>query len=474
MASVLDMKTSAMVRVFGGLAVVLLSACGPFCFPPDRIGSFQTGSSLYRPAPAMLPWVRPEMKSPGFWISRIQDPDRVVLGEEGIAAFNTKVRDELGLTRDPANIPADLDGPELRADLNHWLNRFTDGTPGFRADGSPAGPAFFDPLASNMDILSIGARVTVQWGMVTTGTDQRLLPTGAGLFREAGDTDIDRLQNNRLNPGTPVAVLHRTADRRWVWTKGPDSDGWVRSGRVALCSRQTLVALDSRPFATVIRAKASLYLDERLTRYAGFAPMGTRLMLAESGLPGPLAVLLPLRGQDGSLELVTGFVKGSHAVEGMLPFTPRHVIGQAFELLNAPYGWGGTGGEQDCSQFVQQVFATMGLHLPRNSAAQAEAVRKQLDLTDRLKDQERLAVFKAHAQPGLSLLYMKGHIMLYLGEAEGQAFAIHSLWGYRDPGDGQDVIRVLNRVAVTGLDLGRGSSRGSLMERLESVHGMIP
>lgn len=469
MTMVLTMKPTPMLPFTAMLAMLLLSACCPLTPGP---GGRAVPSEQVMPSPAVLPRVRPEMKVPGFWISRIRKPDRIVLGPDQVQGFNTRVREDLGLTRDPACMDDAFPGRELRADLNHWLARFRDRGPYFSDGGKPADPGFFEAIASNMALSSIGNQISVQWGLVTASTDQRLLPTMDGLYREDGDWDIDRLQNNGLNPGTPVAVLHRTTDRQWIWVKGPDSDGWVPAAHVALCPRQTLLDQAASPFATVTRAKASLYLDPGLTRYAGFARMGTRLMLAEAESPGTLAVLLPLKGLDGSLKMVRGYLREADGVAGFLTYTPRHVIDQAFELLNAPYGWGGRGGEQDCSQFVQQVFDTMGVHLPRNSAAQAEAGRDQLKFTGRMGAGERLAMLNAHALQGLSLLYMKGHIMLYLGTDGGEAYAIHSLWGYREAGYDGDTIRVLNRVAVTGLGLGGGSTRGSLLERLESVHGV--
>ncbi len=41
-------------------------------------------------------------------------------------------------------------------------------------------------------------------------------------------------------------------------------------------------------------------------------------------------------------------------------------------MLNQPYGWGDMYGEQDCSRFLQMVFATVGIMLPRDSKDQAQ------------------------------------------------------------------------------------------------------
>ena len=57
---------------------------------------------------------------------------------------------------------------------------------------------------------------------------------------------------------------------------------------------------------------------------------------------------------------------------GFLPYTARNIYKQALVMLNQPYGWGDMYGEQDCSRFLQMVFATVGIMLPRDSKDQAQ------------------------------------------------------------------------------------------------------
>jgi hypothetical protein len=59
--------------------------------------------------------------------------------------------------------------------------------------------------------------------------------------------------------------------------------------------------------------------------------------------------------------------------------------------------------------------------------------------------------------------------MLYLGKAGLLPYAIHETWAYRAPRGDQELTYKINRVAVTDLDLGKGSRSGSLLERLKSV-----
>jgi hypothetical protein len=153
------------------------------------------------------------------------------------------------------------------------------------------------------------------------------------------------------------------------------------------------------------------------------------------------------------------------------------MIDQAFKMLNSPYGWGDMYGEQDCSRFIQEVFSTVGLVMPRNSSQQAQVGILVADLSDQENLDVKTAALEQHAVPGITTLYMKGHIMLYLGMVEGQPFAIHASWGYRDGCPGAissqkcrpEIFHVMNRVVVSDLSLGQGSWKRSLLERLLTV-----
>jgi len=253
---------------------------------------------------------------------------------------------------------------------------------------------------------------------------------------------------------------------------GPSSDGWICPAHVALCSKEQLGDIMNRPFVSIVCAKGNVYLDRARTQYYGFARMGSKLPLVRDSAQDVTAVMVPTRRTDGALEVKTGYLRRREIVVGNLPYTPRHIIEQAFEMLNTPYGWGGMHGEQDCSQFVQEVFATVGVALPRNSNDQAKVGQMSPPLKEGQPEVERRAVLVAQAIPGATLLYTRGHVMLYIGDVEGRPYVIHDTWAYREPSTDGNAIRVINRVAVTDLNLGAGSRSGSLLQRLHSARAI--
>jgi hypothetical protein len=131
-------------------------------------------------------------------------------------------------------------------------------------------------------------------------------------------------------------------------------------------------------------------------------------------------VKIPTRNLDGALSEVTGYLKKDQICIGFLPYTPRNMVDQAFKMLNSPYGWGGMYAEQDCSSLIQEVFSTVGIVMPRNSDQQSMVGILAAGFSDKENPDVKLPALQRTAAPGITTLYMKGHIMLYLGLVQGR------------------------------------------------------
>ena len=191
--------------------------------------------------------------------------------------------------------------------------------------------------------------------------------------------------------------------------------------------------------------------------------------LPDLGTFAEIEVLVPIQRPNGDAELVSGFIETNQVNKGYLAYTPRQIIQQAFKLLNKPYGWGDMYGAQDCSRFLQEIFATVGIALPRDSKNQIQVGKLLTDWNDATTDADKLRLLQQKAMGGISLLGMRGHIMLYLGSIDSRAYAIHAVWAYRRPQAQQDEVVVLNRVTLSDLSLGAGSRRGSWLKRINAV-----
>ncbi len=154
------------------------------------------------------------------------------------------------------------------------------------------------------------------------------------------------------------------------------------------------------------------------------------------------------------------------------PLTRRSFFTEAFSLLGAPYGWGGRDGGYDCSRFLLELFSRFGIDLPRHSARQAKAGTFSIDVSGVQDFNEKRLLLEAAARRGIALLHFPGHIMLYLGTTEeGVPMAMHAFSEYLTPCEGTELETTnrVDRIAISDLSLGEGSSRTDFLSRITDI-----
>lgn len=421
----------------------------------------------------MIPNTHRQMKSAGFWIARQGLADKAILEPAGIASFNSNTEKELKLAEDLSKTAPVYPGKELASSLTEDMrNIFAQKL--YSEDGKIIGGPFYRKMKERIDLEAIPAEIDVRYGFVCRYADQRILPTEEIATTEPGDTGFDELQNSSLDIGTPLAVLHETKDDGWVYARSPTSSGWVKRERVAFCGNAEFKDyLDKEPFIVVTAAKTDIFSDGGLTQYLDYVRMGARFPYVSDFNSEVIRISVPSRTEEGKFTGRAAYIKRSDVNFGYLPYTPRNIIQQAFKLLNAPYGWGGKNGEQDCSSFLQEVFSTVGIILPRNSSDQGKVGRSLGEFTEKAGTELKMSVLRDRAIAGATIMQLKGHILLYLGMYEDRPYAIHAAHAYRQKmWWGGDIVREVNRVVVSDLSLGENSQKGSLLERIISIRNI--
>lgn len=419
--------------------------------------------------PSSLLNVERDMKRPGFWVSRQSNPDSVIMDEGEIKEFNTNIRETLGLTKDITRYKLSINGGKFKSWQLKALKSL-EATLLYTADNNKVGESFYKEVTQNLDLENVPDEIAVRFGFITNFADHRVLPTEKGLYEKPNDLDFDKLQSNGLDIGTPVAILHTSRDGKWIYVDSSLSDGWVESCKVAFCELKEMedFLTNNKP-VVVTDSKSDVYLEPEMKTYYGYVRMGAVLAFLGEVDEFTIEVLAPIRDNSGEVIFRKCYMMQDAVNVGYLPYTARTIIEEAFKLLNEPYGWGDMRGEQDCSRFIQQIFATTGIALPRNSSSQGKTGLYLAEFDDSSKDAEKLEILKKKAVGGLTILYMKGHIMLFLGIVGDKPYAIHATWAYRENISGKDTVRLINRVVVTDLSLGKGSKKRSLLERLTKV-----
>jgi len=423
-----------------------------------------------QPAPPLLPNTEPAMESAQFWIQKNPEPDRLILDSGGIDRLNRYIRDEMKLTEDILSLPDFYPGDALKQRLTAEWQSIKDQQL-FNSEGKRAGDGFFDIMLEKLNFRDIAETVPVRYGFIVQYADQRFLPVDQGLYAQKDDLDFDELQNSALDAGTPVAVLHVNIDGTWLYVVSGLTSGWVKRDCVAFAERSEISGFLTARRLVVTSSRAEIYIDPQKTQVYAKVRMGMRFPFIQIKGGDTVQVAIPVPGgEEGQVTMSAGYLKMKDVSLSPLAYTPRNIITQAFKLLHQPYGWGGMHGGQDCSRFIQEVFASVGIELPRNSKEQRQVGEILKTFDDTTDEQEKKILIIKNGAAGSTLLGLKGHIMLYLGSVNGEPYAIHSAWAYRIPTDKGDQTFVINRVVVSDLNLGEGSTKGSWLHRVVSLN----
>lgn len=401
-----------------------------------------------------LPHVTPEMLEAAYWLARLNNPDVPLLDAAEIAAFNTRVPEVIGIP-DLFDLPETLTADEIRAVMPSPPERQY-----YDVSGRPFAPTVWDALQKNLALDAIPATAAPRFGLVTRRTPVRTYPTAITALEAPDDLPFDQFQETTVDVGWPVAVLHTSADGLWGLALTPHYWGWLRLDAVASGTRQAVQAyVQAEPFAVATAPWAGVAMPdgEHVT-----AQMGTRLPLT-----GQNRLQVPRRDESGQLIFAEGYIPADLAEwhHGYLPSTLRSILTQAFALLGEPYGWGGmrlARPGRDCSRLVRDVWATIGILLPRNSSQQGKVGDLAATFAPGDSPAARVEILGEHVPPG-ALLLMPGHVMIMLGMVAGIPYVIHDLWRCRHPDGSTEMV---GAVTVSALPPEGSAARRTLLERL--------
>ena len=95
-----------------------------------------------------------------------------------------------------------------------------------------------------------------------------------------------------------------------------------------------------------------------------------------------------------------------------------------------------------------------------------------------LEDKEKERRILSEALPWASLIYMPGHITLYIGEWQGRAMMIHDAWGIRTKENSRGGRWILGGVVITDLSVGEGvesvDEKRLLLKRVQGFRNLLP
>ncbi len=335
-----------------------------------------------------------------------------------------------------------------------WILKEMNKSTGYGEDLKPNAKAFNDALIKSMDIERYpSAKIRA---VVVRDSDVRAVPTNKPFYLSPKGYPFDRYQNSLIFQGTPVLVTHFNTDKTYAHIQSSFVYGWIKVSDLAYMHDKDIELLTHlKDYVMPIKDKIPLYTD-----YGGFY---TNARVGELFALIPQSQKTPQKPQKKELKAY-GFLrdaKGYAILQSVIleekdffvfpkAFTSENMAYFIDTMLGQKYGWGGLLGNRDCSAFTRDSFANFGILLPRNSYAQSRYVNNYVDLSP-MKAKEKEDYILKNATPFGTLIYLKGHIMLYLGAHNHQAIVAHSIWSVQTQKHFKTLSHKIGGVVITSL-----------------------
>jgi len=335
----------------------------------------------------------------------------------------------------------------------------------------PLNQSFFDKMYENSNFNAYG---TLNKKAIALGhLNMRGFPTVQPLIKDpsiAGEGfPFDYLQNSTVSANKPLFVSHYSIDGEWVYVFSSFTSGWVKSNEIAFLDKQYTDLWQQAKQVLITKENISLFSNEG--NFLFKSKIGMMLPLIDENDNDYTVLTITAYKNSQPIYLQTSVSKKIASKE-ILTFSKDNIDNIISEIAASNYGWGGMYNQRDCSSTLRDQFAVFGIWLPRNSSQQSR-VGKVISL-ENLTDEEKINLIKKEAIPFQTLLYKRGHIVLYVGTYEDQIIIFHNAWGIKTKKDGVKGRVVVGKSIFSTLKLGKEQEDydedGEILRNLKSMN----
>jgi hypothetical protein len=409
------------------------------------------------------------MRTPEYWISRMSDPDEVLLTFAEIQRRNTAFQSFLKRPDPFRGIPADR-----RPALMSWWPGFLPFPPNMQAVTPAArSDSVQSWIAAQIKYLRAGSFANVtgvrystrdldrferemardlipqtivpRHGVVVRPALLRVIPSFLPPEQGICDSSLsvsgktiritvhwDTWNNGVLKIGSPIETLHTSRSGEHLFVLSGSLFGWVRADDIAFAGEREIREFNEpSDFVVCTGDRVTLYTDPSCRTASGWFGLGDRLPLAEKSYPRQ--VKIPVRTATGTLSTGTVWLAENADVHiGWLPYTRRNVVRTALKLLDSPYDWSGGWFGRDHITIYRDIFAVFGFDLPWHDGLFTFYGRNRDRVEPGIGRDRQFREVLAH-EPFITIMSCNGHAKLFFGGHDGAPVVFaHYGHGYTD------------------------------------------
>jgi len=319
---------------------------------------------------------------------------------------------------------------------------------GYGSNLKPYDPAWFTEMEvqSNFQAFSI----LNQPALTTKWMNIRVFPTSKPLYKNPaapGDGyPFDLFQNSSVAFNEPIFVSHMSLDGAWTYVFTNNASGWVETNGIQILTPDQMQTLKGKEKLFITEDGAPLRDSDN--HFIAYSRIGMVLPYLSENNESYKALHV-----DNSGKIKELLLPKSSAHLGIRLLNKEELSKLGTHLLRNTYGWGGMFEERDCSSMIRDYFTPFGIWLPRNSAQQAK--KGEVISFQDLNNTQKIALIKEKGVPFETILYKKGHVLLYAGTYEDTVMVMHNIWGIRTKDkDGLKGRVIVGRAVISTLELG--------------------
>jgi hypothetical protein len=298
----------------------------------------------------------------------------------------------------------------------------------------------------------------------------KVFPTVSKIFydpNKAGEGfPFDYNENSSIKINTPLFISHLSKDKLWAFVESSVAVGWIQINDIAYVDNKFTQIFENGDYYINLKDKARIYKNGYLLSSVN---LGTLFPKAKKGF----IIASKNYKNDAFIRVID---KNNNFKKIGIDFNLENIKNLSSELIGERYGWGGILENRDCSLMIKDFYAPFGIFLRRNSSMQKKD-GYSVNVSNLDNEAKKKFIIK-NAVPFQTLIYLPGHIMIYVGTQENEPLVFHNMWGIKTVDKHGNYGRnIIGKAVVTtlhpGNELENHLEEYTILSRIQSITNLI-